>query len=80
MRLNELEKLAKRRRLDAVLVCAEPNILALTGIRCDNAVLVGKVGRWESGKVGRWESGKVGKWEGGRVGKWEGGKVRRLEG
>ena len=61
MRLNELEKLAKRRRLDVVLVCAEPNILALTGIRCDNAVLVGKVGRRESGKVGRWESGKVGR-------------------
>lgn len=39
MRLDELEKLAKRRRLDAVLVCAEPNIRALTGVRCDNAVL-----------------------------------------
>ena len=61
MRLNELEKLAKRRRLDVVLVCAEANIRALTGIRCDNAVLVGKVGRRESGKVGRWESGKVGR-------------------
>ena len=53
MRLNELERLAKRRRLDAVLVCAEPNILALTGVRCDNAVLVGQVGEWESGKVGK---------------------------
>ena len=59
MRLNEREKLAKRRRLDVVLVCAEPNILALTGIRCDNAVLVVKLGMRESGKVGRWESGKV---------------------
>ena len=69
MRLNELEKLAKRRRLDAVLVCAEPNILALTGVRCDNAVLVGKVGRWESGKVGEWEGGKVGSLTGGVTGK-----------
>ena len=39
MRLDELERLATRRRLDAVLVCTEPNIRALTGIRCDNAVL-----------------------------------------
>ena len=39
MRLGELQKLAKRRRLDAVLVCAPPNIRALTGVSCDNAVL-----------------------------------------
>lgn len=61
MRLSELEKLAKRRRLDAVLVCAEPNILALTGVRCDNAVLVGKVGRRESGKVGGLNGREAGK-------------------
>lgn len=39
MRLGELQKLAKRRRLDAVLVCAPPNIRALAGVSCDNAVL-----------------------------------------
>lgn len=39
MRLDELQKIATRRRLDAVLVCTPPNIRALTGVVCDNAVL-----------------------------------------
>ena len=39
MRTEELEKLAKRRRLDLVLVADQANIRALTGINCDNAVL-----------------------------------------
>ena len=39
MRLDELQKLARRRRLDAVLVCGQANVRALTGVDCDNAVL-----------------------------------------
>ena len=39
MRTEELEKLAKRRKLDLVLVADQANIRALTGINCDNAVL-----------------------------------------
>ena len=39
MRINELVKLAQRRRLDRLLVCNSANIRALTGINCDNAVL-----------------------------------------
>ena len=39
MRLDELQEIAARRRLDAVLVCGEPNVRALTGVSCDNAVL-----------------------------------------
>ena len=39
MRLDELQKIATRRRLDSALLCAPPNILALTGVSCDNAVL-----------------------------------------
>ena len=40
MRTEELEKIAKRRKLDQVLVADPANIRALTGITCDNAVLV----------------------------------------
>ena len=39
MRTEELEKLAKRRKLDLVLVAGQANIRALTGINCDNAIL-----------------------------------------
>jgi len=39
MRLDDLQKIATRRRLDAVLVCAPPTVRALTGVNCDNAVL-----------------------------------------
>ena len=42
MRLDELQKIAKRRKLDVVLVRNEANIRALTGIVCDNAVLAVK--------------------------------------
>ena len=40
MRLEELTKIVRRRRLDQVLVANEANIRALTGITCDNAILV----------------------------------------
>ena len=40
MRLEELMQIARRRRLDQVLVTDEANIRALTGITCDNAILV----------------------------------------
>ncbi len=39
MRLDELLKIAKRRRLDSAIVTGEANVLALTGVKCDNAVL-----------------------------------------
>ena len=39
MRLDEIQKLARRRRLDTVLVCGQANIRALTGVNCDNAIL-----------------------------------------
>ena len=39
MRTEELEKIAKRRKLDLVLVANQANIRALTGINCDNAVV-----------------------------------------
>ena len=39
MRLEELTKIVRRRRLDQVLVANEANIRALTGITCDNAIL-----------------------------------------
>ena len=39
LRLEKLEELAKRRRLDAILVCGQANVLALTGVNCDNAIL-----------------------------------------
>ena len=38
-RLTNLAKAARRRRLDLVLVRNQANILALTGVNCDNAVL-----------------------------------------
>jgi len=39
MRIDELKKIARRRKLDQVLVRCPANIRALTGINCDNAVL-----------------------------------------
>ena len=39
MRLDELEKLARRRRLDTIVVIDEANLAAFTGVTCDNAVL-----------------------------------------
>ena len=38
-RLDELRRLAKRRRLDAVLVCGQANVRAFTGVNCDNAIV-----------------------------------------
>ena len=38
-RIEELEKAARRRKLDLALVLGQANILALTGVNCDNAVL-----------------------------------------
>ena len=43
MRTDELEKIAKRRKLDLVLVADQANIRALTGINCDNAILVSRL-------------------------------------
>ena len=40
MRTDELVKIAKRRKLDLLLVHDQANVRALTGINCDNAVLV----------------------------------------
>ena len=57
MRTEELEKIAKCRNLDLVLVADQANIRALTGINCDNAVL--KVERLKSCKVSRLQSFKV---------------------
>ena len=39
MRMAALQMLARRRRLDQVLVTDRANILALTGVNCDNAIL-----------------------------------------
>jgi len=39
MRIEELKKIACRRKLDQILICNPANIRALTGISCDNAVL-----------------------------------------
>ena len=39
MRTDELKRIAKRRKLDLLLVADQANIRALTGINCDNAVL-----------------------------------------
>jgi len=39
MRIDELKKVMKRRRLDVLLVRNQANVRALTGINCDNAVL-----------------------------------------
>ena len=49
MRTDELERIAKHRKLDLLLVADQANIRALTGINCDNAVLCVK--RWRSGEV-----------------------------
>ena len=54
MRIDELQKIAKRRKLDRVLVCGQANIRALTGVNCDNAVVeleMGRTGR--RGRIGR---------------------------
>ena len=40
MKRSELEKLMKRRKLDAVIVCGEANLKSLIGFGCDNGVLV----------------------------------------
>jgi len=39
MRVDELKRIARRRKLEQVLVRDQANIRALTGINCDNAVL-----------------------------------------
>ena len=39
MRTEELAKIAKKRRLDEILVCGEANLEALIGFGCDNGVL-----------------------------------------
>jgi len=39
MRIDELERIARRRKLDQVLVRNPANIRALTGINCDSAIL-----------------------------------------
>lgn len=39
-RMEKLLKAAKRRRLDMVLVCSQANVMALSGVNCDSAVLV----------------------------------------
>ena len=39
MRTDELERIARRRKLDLALVANQANIRALTGINCDSAVL-----------------------------------------
>ena len=57
MRIDELEKIAKRRRLDRALVMNPANVRALTGVNCDNAVVevtaggMGQVG--QKGQKGR---------------------------
>ena len=43
MRTDELEKIAKRRKLDLALIADQANIRALTGINCDNAILVSRL-------------------------------------
>ena len=53
MRIEELEKVAKRRKLDLVLVADQANIRALTGINCDNAVV--KVESRRDGEVEKFE-------------------------
>ena len=39
MRIDELKRIALRRKLDLTLVAGQANIRALTGINCDNAIL-----------------------------------------
>ena len=53
MRTEELEKIARKRKLDLVLVADQANIRALTGINCDNAILALEIGRvGQAGRVG----------------------------
>ncbi len=40
MRIEELNQIVKRHKLDTILIRDEANIRALTGINCDNAILV----------------------------------------
>lgn len=61
MRTEELKKIARRRRLDIVLVADQANIRALTGINCDNAVL--KVERLKSCKVERLKGCRVSRFQ-----------------
>ncbi len=42
MRLEKFKKILRRRRLDAALVSDEPNVLALTGVKCDSACVAVK--------------------------------------
>ena len=44
-RMDELEKIIRRRKLDRVLVAGQANVRALTGVNCDNAILSIEVGR-----------------------------------
>ena len=39
-RMAGFVRLLRKRRLEAALVCTEPNVKALTGIDCDNAIVV----------------------------------------
>ena len=45
MNLDDIGKLSKRRRLDAVLIRDQATIRALTGVNCDNAVVEVGLGR-----------------------------------
>ena len=69
MRTEELEKIAKRRKLDLVLVADQANIRALTGINCDNAVL--KVERLQGCKVAKLKSCKVARLKGYKVARFQ---------
>ena len=53
MRIEELKKLAKRRKLDRVLIADQANVRAFTGVNCDNAVVevTGRLG--QLGPLGR---------------------------
>ena len=53
MRTDELGKIARRRKLDRILVADQANIRALTGINCDNAIL--KVERSKGFKVEKFQ-------------------------
>ena len=53
MRIEELKKLAKRRKLDRVLIADQANVRAFTGVNCDNAVVevAGQLG--QQGRLGQ---------------------------
>ena len=68
MRTEELAKVARRRKLDRILVADPANIRALTGINCDNAIL----------KVERLQGCKVERLKGCKVERLKGCKVERL--